>query len=207
MRPRRERERGVVRDGAVLLSSAPSTPRFNRDNTGFVTDLYNTFFNRAPDGGGLAFWMGQLQQGMPREVRARVVHVLARVRELHAGDLRQHRGARRGGHGDGLLSRPARAPARRRRLRLLGAELPRRAVQRHREGRGRGDLVGVRERREYLARSRTNAQYVGDLYNAFLRRGGDLGGVQFWIGQLNTGTHTREQVRGGSSTAANSRRA
>jgi len=23
---------------------------FNRDNTGFVTDLYNTFFNRSPDG-------------------------------------------------------------------------------------------------------------------------------------------------------------
>src|SRR6185436_2366473 len=36
---------------------------------------------------------------------------------------------------------------------------------------------------EYLARARTNAQYIGDLYNAFLRRGGDLAGVQFWIGQ------------------------
>src|SRR6185369_16622825 len=41
---------------------------FNRDNTGYVTDLYNTFFNRAPDSGGLAFWVGQLASGMPREV-------------------------------------------------------------------------------------------------------------------------------------------
>ena len=31
------------------------------------------------------------------------------------------------------------------------------------------------------------------LYNAFLRRGGDLGGVQFWIGQL--ATRTREAIR------------
>jgi hypothetical protein len=48
---------------------------------------------------------------------------------------------------------------------------------------------------EYAARNRTNAQYVGDLYNAFLRRGGDLTGVQFWIGQLDTSAQSREQLR------------
>jgi hypothetical protein len=48
---------------------------------------------------------------------------------------------------------------------------------------------------EYAGRNRSNAQYVGDLYNAFLRRGGDLGGVQFWINDLNTSARTRENVR------------
>jgi hypothetical protein len=48
---------------------------------------------------------------------------------------------------------------------------------------------------EYTARGRTTAQYVGDLYNAFLRRGGDLAGVQYWIDQINTGARTRENVR------------
>ncbi len=48
---------------------------------------------------------------------------------------------------------------------------------------------------EYANRNRTNAQYVGDLYNAFLRRGGDLGGVQFWINELTTGARTRAKVR------------
>ena len=48
---------------------------------------------------------------------------------------------------------------------------------------------------EYASRARTNAQYVGDLYNSFLRRGGDLGGVRFWINQLDTFAMTREQVR------------
>ena len=48
---------------------------------------------------------------------------------------------------------------------------------------------------EYGFRGRSNAQYVGDLYNAFLRRGGDQGGVQIWIGQLDSGARSREQVR------------
>ena len=48
---------------------------------------------------------------------------------------------------------------------------------------------------EYAARGRINSQFVGDLYNAFLRRGGDLAGVQFWINQVATGAQTREQVR------------
>ena len=48
---------------------------------------------------------------------------------------------------------------------------------------------------EYSARGRSNAQYVGDLYNAFLRRGGDLNGVQYWINLLDSGAQTREQLR------------
>jgi hypothetical protein len=47
---------------------------------------------------------------------------------------------------------------------------------------------------EYFRRFRSNAQYVGDLYNAFLRRGGDNTGVQFWISQLDAGARTREYV-------------
>ena len=48
---------------------------------------------------------------------------------------------------------------------------------------------------EYASRGRTNAQYVGDLFNAFLRRGGDLAGVQFWINEIASGARTRESVR------------
>ncbi|HYC35640.1 MAG TPA: Ig-like domain repeat protein, partial [Usitatibacter sp.] len=40
----------------------------NKSDTAFVTDLYNTFFNRAPDAGGLGFWVSQIQAGLPREV-------------------------------------------------------------------------------------------------------------------------------------------
>ena len=48
---------------------------------------------------------------------------------------------------------------------------------------------------EYASRARSNAQFVGDLFNAFLRRGGDLAGVQFWINEIASGARTRESVR------------
>jgi uncharacterized protein YidB (DUF937 family) len=48
---------------------------------------------------------------------------------------------------------------------------------------------------EYTSRGRTNSQFVGDLYNSFLRRGGESSGVNFWIGQLDTSSLDRSQVR------------
>ena len=49
---------------------------------------------------------------------------------------------------------------------------------------------------EYLNRSRGNRDYVADLYYAFLRRGGDLEGFNYWVGQLDGGLKSREQLRG-----------
>jgi hypothetical protein len=48
---------------------------------------------------------------------------------------------------------------------------------------------------EYAARSRSNASFVADMYNAFLRRGGDLAGIRFWIERLEAGGLSRQQVR------------
>ena len=48
---------------------------------------------------------------------------------------------------------------------------------------------------EYFNRNRDNRNYVADLYYAFLRRGGELTGFDFWVSQLNTGVQTRDQVR------------
>ncbi len=48
---------------------------------------------------------------------------------------------------------------------------------------------------EYVGRNRNNTDYVGDLYYAFLRRGGDLAGVNYWINQLTSGAESREQLR------------
>jgi hypothetical protein len=48
---------------------------------------------------------------------------------------------------------------------------------------------------EYAARNRTNAQFVGDLYNAFLRRGGDPVGFRHWLDLLGSGPYSREFVR------------
>jgi hypothetical protein len=38
-------------------------------------------------------------------------------------------------------------------------------------------------------------RHAGDLYNAFLRRGADLAGYRFYVGQLNTGAQARDPIR------------
>jgi hypothetical protein len=44
-------------------------------------------------------------------------------------------------------------------------------------------------------------RHVGDLCNAFLRRGADLAGYQFYVEQLNTGAQTRDPMRLGCRQA------
>jgi hypothetical protein len=170
---------------------------FGRDDSAFVTDLYRTFFSRVPDGGGLAFWTGQISAGMPRGVvladfmfspefvaftQAIFGDAAVRTEIDVVGDFYR-----------GLL---ARLPD------TTGLDF---WVARFRAAQCQGPAAVAAAAEsisslfatsgEYAARARTDSQYVGDLYNAFLRRGGDLTGVQFWVQQLASGAITRELVR------------
>ena len=170
---------------------------FNRTNTGFVTDLYVTFYNRQPDSGGLNYWVGNLSSGMPREV------VLAEF--MFSTEF--------GNFAQAIFGNPSvRAE-----LNMVSdfyrgilSRLPDDSgfnfwIQRFRIAQCQGQAAVLSEveaissafalSAEYAARARSNPQYVGDLYNAFLRRGGDLAGVQYWINQIAAGARTREQVR------------
>ena len=40
---------------------------------------------------------------------------------------------------------------------------------------------------EYLARNRTNTEFVTDLYSSLFGRAADGDGLSFWVGQLNSG--------------------
>lgn len=169
----------------------------NRDNAGFVTDLYNTFFNRAPDSAGFASWTSLLASGMPREVVlasfmfsaefgsfTQAIFGAATTRKEVDTVVDFYRGLLGRLPDDGGF---AFWLQRFRTAQCQGAS----AVTA--QGESISSLYATSA--EYTARNRTNSQYVGDLYNAFLRRGGDLEGVQFWIGQLSTGARTRENVR------------
>jgi hypothetical protein len=182
---------------ALAFYFSPEYAAFNRDNTAFVTDLYNTFFNRAPDSGGLSNWVAQLASGMPREVVIAGFMFSAEFRTFTQGifgntAVRAEIGAITDFY-RGLLGR-----------------LPDSAgfnvwVGRFRAAQCQGAAQVTAEAEsissafarstEYGARNRSNSQYVGDLYNAFLRRGGDLTGVNFWINQIVSLARTREQVR------------
>ena len=172
---------------------------FGRDDAGFVTDLYNTFFNRAPDAGGLAYWTGQIAQGLPRQI------VL--VGFMFSPEFT--------GFSQGIFGTPATRKETNTVVdfyRGLLARMPDdtgfaswvaqfRAAQC--QGASANAAVSATANSisssfitsaEYASRARNNPQFVGDLYNAILRRGGDLGGVQFWIGQLDAGA-SRDSVR------------
>jgi len=48
---------------------------------------------------------------------------------------------------------------------------------------------------EYNARQRNPTQFVTDMYYAYLRRGGDLAGVKYWISTINDGRLNYDGVR------------
>ena len=169
----------------------------NRDNAGFVTDLYTTFFNRAPDAAGLAYWKGQLDQGLPREVAlagfmfsqefstfTQAVFGAATTRKEVDTVVDFYRGLLgslpdNGGFNYWLgLFRTAQCQG--------GA-----AVNAQVESISSAFANSA----QYTNRGRNDSQYVGDLFNAFMRRGGDLGGVQFWINEIASGARSRENVR------------
>lgn len=182
---------------AQFFSSIEYTS-LSRDNAGFVTDLYRTFLAREPDPSGMGYWLGQLAGGMPREV----VMVWFSFSAEFSGISQQVYGiATSRPEVDvvmdfyrGLLSRlpdPSGFSSwlsRFRAAQCAGAA----AVRAEVDAVSREFLASP----EYAGRSRTNGQYVGDLYNALLRRGGDPTSVNQWISAL-AGGQSREAIRAG----------
>jgi len=170
---------------------------FNRTNGEFVDDLYRTFLNRDADTAGRDFWLGQFSAGLTREVVLVAFMFSPEFRSFTAsifGDTSVRREL------DSVMDF----------YRGLLFRLPDGGgfnfwVGRFRTAQCAGAAAVTAEAEaisgefargaEYANRNRTNSEYVGDLYNAILRRGGDGPGVQFWINSIATGTLTREQVR------------
>ena len=182
---------------ALTFFTSPEYIGFNRDDAGFVADLYTTFFNREPDSGGLNYWLGLMSQGMPREVVlvsfifspefvnfTEAIFGNTAVRAEIDTVIDFYRG---------LLSRlPDSGGFNFWLARFRAAQCQSSAAVTAQVEAISGAYVSSPE---YSARDRSNAEFVGDMYNAFMRRGGDLAGVQFWISQLDSGALTRESVR------------
>jgi hypothetical protein len=169
----------------------------NTTDTQYVTDLYNTFFNRAPDSGGLTYWTGQLGSGLPRSI---VMYGFLFSPEFNAymTGLFGNTSSRPEVYAvvdfyRGILNRlPDTAGfnswlGQFRAAQCAGAGPVYAAV----------DSISTSfvQGPEYASRSRNNTDFVGDLYYAFLRRGGDLPGVTYWINRLNIGAESRDQMR------------
>jgi len=172
-------------------------------DTQYLTDLYNTFFLRAPDGPGLAYWQSQLNGGMDRgamlnnflfstEFSNQMTSLFGSpvVRpeinltiDLYRGIL----GVLPDDAGFNYWLGQIRAaqcqggPAVTAQVDSLAAAFISSPQYNNREAARPANL-------------RQN-MHVGDLYNAFLRRGGDLNGYNYWVGQLTSAAQTRTQVR------------
>jgi hypothetical protein len=169
----------------------------NASDVQYVTDLYRAFFGRSPDQAGLNFWIGQLAAGMPRGValysflfsvefgahmRGLLGDTTSRgeadaVMDFYRGFL--NRLPDSGGFGywiDRFRAAQCRGAA------AVNAEAE--AISRQFAASG-----------EYASRRRDNRDYIGDLYYAFLRRGGELAGFEFWVDLLDRNLKTRDQLR------------
>lgn len=168
----------------------------------FVSHLYRTFFFREPDAPGLAFWTSELANGKPRgavlndfmfsaefsRFMARMFGAAAASRVEVSMVMDFYRG---------LLAR------------LPDSEGFNFWLRRFRSAQCSGTVreeadtisalfVGSGEyasRQGSLPAAERTSAYVIDLYNAFLKRGGDRAGLQFWVDQIDSGARTREEVR------------
>lgn len=47
---------------------------------------------------------------------------------------------------------------------------------------------------EYQSRNRSAADFLGDMYNGFMRRGADVDGFNFWATEVSSGRRSRDDV-------------
>jgi len=169
-----------------------------------VTDLYRTFFVREPDAGGMTFWQGQLSSGLPRLAVLNSFLFSAEFQAFMANAFGTATASRAEvsvviDFYRGLLGRLPDSAG------FNAWLVPFRTAQCQRAAAVNAQIEAISQQfiagGEYAARtpSRLVASgaglYVGDLYNAFLKRPVDTTGFQNWVNQTATGTLTREQVR------------
>ncbi len=184
-----------VMAGLFFTSNEYLSKRVN--DSQFVTDLYRTFFDREPDRVGLTYWSGQIAAGLPRD--------LVMYEFLFSGEFADYMQSLFGDTATrpeinmvvdfyrGILSR---LPDESGFQYWLGQFRTSQCMGAHAVTMTTNTIShNFLNSSEYLGRNRTNDQYVADLYYAFLRRAGDLGGYNSWLNQLYGGFMTREQVR------------
>jgi hypothetical protein len=187
---------------ANYFFNSPEYLAANKSDAQFLADVYNTFFNRPPDGGGAAFWQSQINAGLSREgvifwfmfsseFRTFTQGIFGNTAARPEVDLVMD-------FFRGILNRFPDTPAFNAYVGSLRAAQCAPVAQRPGAVyKAVNDisfffLFGAPE---YAGRNRTNTQFVSDMYNAFLRRGGNVSEVAFWINQLDTNGKDRNTER------------
>jgi virginiamycin B lyase len=139
---------------------------------GFVTSLYQTVLERAPDPGGLSFWLQQLRAGATHDQLAQAFWVSA-----------EHRGLEVDQFYSTFLHRAADAAGRQAWVNDMLA------------GATEDDVaIAFLTSQEYTASHAAVASYVTGLYTDVLNRQPDAAGLSYWDQILQSGARARDAV-------------
>ena len=187
-------------DAAFGFFFSPELTKRNLSNKDFISLLYNVFFDREPDDGGMQTWLSALETGASRkyvfsgfansqewknlcgsygiepgtytsdEARDQNIRVTAFVQRLYTLCLD------RGADADGLNNWTA----------ALNSK----------SQDGAHVAYGFFFSQEFLGRNSSNADYVEVLYKVLLGRDSDPAGKADWVNQLDAGTDRMDIFRG-----------
>jgi endo-1,4-beta-D-glucanase Y len=169
----------------------------NTNDPQYVTDLYETFFDRDPDTEGLSYWTGQLTAGLPRSVV--LFHFLfsdefaVTMQSLFGNTASRSEISAVVDFYRGFLNRSPENEGfnywlnRFRTAQCQGASSVTAEVERI--------SAQFMASAEYTGRQRDNPDFVADLYYAFLRRGSEWAGFNYWVNQLDSNALTRDAMR------------
>lgn len=167
----------------------------NRTDAQFVEDLYWTFYQRAPEDAGRTFWLSQIGGGLNREAVVLAFMFSPEFASFMSAAVP-----------DAFVQRPETE---------LAMDAYRAAFMRIPDSPGfihwRGTISTAQcngtvhtaasalisiffGSPEYLARGRSNRQYVADLYDVFFRRAPDVAGFNYWVAELDALARTRQGV-------------
>jgi hypothetical protein len=187
---------GVIAVGKSFFNSAEYLAR-GRTDAEYVGDLYQAFLNRVPDQTEVDFWVGYITGGATRNIvlnffvfspefnaymtgifgvsTARPENNL--VNDFYRGILSRTPDTAGFNYWLGLM-RAAQCVGSAQQIQDLSYQIA-------------SLFVGSAE---YVAKGRTNAGYVEDLYDAIMRRSAAPSEVNYWVGVLDGATMTRDQV-------------
>jgi hypothetical protein len=166
----------------------------NATNQQYVTDLYVTFLNRTPDAAGLASWVHRLSQGLTRDMLISEFANSAEF-ELYLDGIFVTGGTRPENNlvNDfyrGILNRLPDSAGFNYWLGQMRTAQCSGSAQQIRDLSYQLSLLFIQST-EYGLRNRSDSQFIEDLYNAILRRGGDPAGFVGWVNALRTQTRTQ----------------
>ncbi|MBI5675180.1 MAG: DUF4214 domain-containing protein [Nitrospirae bacterium] len=187
---------GFIALGKLFFNSGEYL-NMNTTNSAYVTDLYETFLGRTPTQGEAGYWSGELSGGLTRNLLMNYFIFSAEfktymdgifgdttvrpeynlVNDLYRGFL--SRLPDNGGFNYWLGEmQTAQCNGNAQAIRDLTSQI----------------ALNFLQSQEYADRNTSNSECIEDYYNGILRRGADLAGYLYWLGELDGGAYTRAEM-------------